>query len=359
MAERGMEGAAARRSRARRPGPHTSGSRRAGSSARPLPSVFLRALDDFRAYQSVECGLSLNTLSAYRRDLLDFAAFLARRRVHELSGIDWQSVQAYLAILTEDGYRESSIARKLVAIRVWLRWLFFNHRMPNDVTTLLEMPKLGRRLPRPLSLDRTAELVTSPEAGEPLGLRDRAILELFYSSGLRVSELCGLCLRDVNLAELWVRAMGKGRRERMVPLGRPARDALEAYFEHERPALLEKYRRRGKIDILRPRDQQNSPVFISRNGGRIERTAVWRLVRREAVRRGIPGKVSPHTLRHSFATHLLEGGADLRVVQELLGHANVATTAIYTHVQTRRLEEVHAAFHPHGEKAERGRRERP
>jgi integrase/recombinase XerD len=337
--------------------------RRAGApvteSQTRCSSVFLKSLDDFRQYQSVECGLSLNTLAAYRRDLLDFGAFLVQRKAgDDLAGIDWRIVQAYLARLTDDGYRESSIARKLVAIRVWLRWLFFNHRIPKDVTSLLEMPKLGRRLPRPLSLDRTAELVTSPETTAALGLRDRAILELFYSSGLRVSELCNLAMRDVNLSELWVRAMGKGRRERIVPVGRPARDALEAYFEHERVPLLDKYRRREKIDVLRPRDVAQAPVFLSRTGGRIERTAVWRLVRREAVRRGIPGKVSPHTLRHSFATHLLEGGADLRVVQELLGHVNVATTAIYTHVQTRRLEKVHADHHPHGANSEREQRRR-
>ncbi|HMQ17117.1 MAG TPA: site-specific tyrosine recombinase XerD [Phycisphaerae bacterium] len=325
-------------------------------AAQPSPA-HLRLLDEFRSHQSVECGLSANTLAAYRRDLVSFGAFLASRGPSNEPGpaaIDWKVVQRYLAQLTDAGYRSSSIARKLVAIRMWLRWLFDTGRIPQDVTTLLEMPRLGRRLPRPLSLDRTAELVTSPQAGAPLVLRDRAILELFYSSGLRVSELCGLCLRDVNLRELWVRVMGKGRRERVVPLGRPARDALEAYLEHEHAALAEKHRRRARIDVLRPRDALALPLFLSRNGGRMERTAVWRMVRRAARLSGIPGKVSPHTLRHSFATHLLEGGADLRVVQELLGHVSVTTTAIYTHVQTARLKELHARCHPHGAGAEAG-----
>ena len=329
-------------------------------SAEPPPG-FLRSLEGFRSYQSVECGLSANTLAAYRRDLVSFGAFLASRgsaNVPDLAAIDWRIVQAYLARLTDAGYRPSSIARKLVAIRMWLRWLFHTGRIPHDVTTLLEMPKLGRRLPRPLSLDRTTELVTSPPAGAPLALRDRAILELFYSSGLRVSELCGLCLRDVNLRERSVRAMGKGRRERVVPLGRPARDAIEAYLEHEHAALVQKHRRRARIDVLRRRDALALPLFLSRNGARMERTAVWRMVRRAARLRGIPGKVSPHTLRHSFATHLLEGGADLRVVQELLGHVSVTTTAIYTHVQTARLQELHARCHPHGADAEAGGRRR-
>ncbi|NUQ49887.1 MAG: tyrosine recombinase XerD [Phycisphaerae bacterium] len=336
------------------------GVQRRKTAAQPSPA-YLRLLDEFRSHQSVECGLSANTLAAYRRDLAGFGAFLASRGSSDEPGpaaIDWKVVQGYLAQLTDAGYRPASIARKLVAIRMWLRWLFTTGRIPQDVTALLEMPKLGRRLPRPLSLDRTAELVTSPQAGAALALRDRAILELFYASGLRVSELCALREGDLNLAAQFVRCLGKGRKERVVPLGRPARVALEAYLAELRPRLVELGAQRGRWPLpLTRATRATIPLFLSRTGGPIERTAVWRLVRREATRRGIPGQVSPHTLRHSFATHLLEGGADLRVVQELLGHASIATTEIYTHVQTRRLKEVHARFHPRGGAASDARRD--
>lgn len=260
--------------------------------------------------------------------------------------------QAHLVEQSGKGYRESSLARHVVAIRVWLRWLFESRRTPHEVGHLLETPKQWQRLPEVLSLDRTTELVTSPTDDQALALRDRAILELFYSSGLRVSELCGLCMNDLNLKGGYVRCLGKGRKERVVPIGGAARDALEAYLEHLWPQLVDKAAERGRCSLpLTPRNAAAMPVFLSRTGGDIERTAVWRMVRREATKRGIPGKVSPHTLRHSFATHLLEGGADLRTVQELLGHANIVTTQIYTHVQTRRLKDEHAKYHPHGANA--------
>lgn len=310
-------------------------------AAKPVCTAgMLAALDAFRVYQLVECGLSAHTIAAYRRDLSRFGDFLRRRGVDDLARVDAPLVRAYLEELAGTGYRESSVARHVAAIRMWLRWLHATRQIDDDLTTLLESPRRWKLLPATLSLDRTAELVTSPDPARPLGLRDRAILELFYASGLRVSELCALREHDLDLRVGYVRCMGKGRRERVVPVGRKARDALEAYLEHLRPRLVERARGWKSAGRL--------PLFLTRNGLPLERTAVWRLVRREARRRGIPGKVSPHTLRHSFATHLLEGGADLRVVQELLGHADLATTEIYTHVQTSRLSEVHARCHPHG-----------
>lgn len=323
---------------------------------------FLEALDSFRVYQNVEQGLSARTLEAYRRNLRRFGVFLLARRVDDFDAITPELVQQHLVELlgarprggTARGsprvrYSDASLSQHMVSLRVFLRWLHENRRMQRNITDLLELPKRGLRLPQTLNLDRTLELVTSPDVEKDLGLRDRAILELFYSSGLRVSELCGLAMRDLNLAVGYVRCMGKGRRERIVPVGGAARDALEVYLSRERPLLVDKWLRTRSDDRPLTRTlQQTLPVFLSRSGRGIERTAVWRLVRREATRRGIGGKVSPHVLRHSFATHLLEGGADLRVVQELLGHANVATTEIYTHVQTRRLREVHERCHPHG-----------
>ncbi len=314
----------------------------------PSPA-FMRSLERFFVYLRTECGLSANTLSAYQRDLHRFGGFLARQQVDEWERLSAPLLQRYLLDLAGERYRDSTLARHVAALRQWLRWLHLTHQIPEDLRAAVESPRRGRKLPVVLSLDRTAELMIAPDNEHEFALRDRAILELFYSSGLRVSELCGLSANDVNLTVGYVRCMGKGRRERVVPVGQAARDALDAYCEHLRPVLLSRAVQNGRLaPPLTPRLSAQQPLFLSRSGAAMERTAVWRMVRREATRRGIPGKVSPHTLRHSFATHLLEGGADLRVVQELLGHASVGTTEIYTHVQTRRLKEVHEQFHPHG-----------
>ncbi len=317
--------------------------------------AFDASLEAFHVYQNVECGLAANTIQAYRRDLRRFGDFLRRQSIDTWSAITPRVVQGHLGELSGAGHRESTIARHVAAIRMWLRWLYETKQIPKNLTTLLEPPKRWKRLPHTLNLDHAVELVTSPELDHPLGLRDRAMLELFYACGLRVSELCGLRQRDVNLNVGYVRCMGKGRRERVVPIGREARDALEAYLEHRRPKLLQRALETGRAPSpLTNKVRAALPLFLSRNGGPMERTAVWRIVRREARRCGIKGKVSPHTLRHSFATHLLEGGADLRVVQELLGHVSVNTTEIYTHVQTGRLREIHARCHPHGRERRAG-----
>lgn len=310
---------------------------------------FLESLDRFRTYQNVELGLSPLTMTAYRRDLEQFGDFLRQQGVANESAIDAGITQGYLIELTGRGYRETTIARHVVSIRMWARWLLLTGQTTQDLKTHLELPKQWQRLPETLALDRTVELVTSPELDNPLGMRDRAILELFYACGLRVSELCGLRMRDLSLKHGYVRCIGKGRKERVVPVGKSAIDAIEVYLDRQWLDLVGVGMQSGKVDgPLTEKMKLNIPLFLSRTGGKIERTAVWRLVRREATKRGIPGKCSPHTLRHSFATHLLEGGMDLRVVQELLGHSSVATTAIYTHVQTKHLKEVHRRHHPHG-----------
>lgn len=329
-----------------------------GTSGHVCTPAFEASLERFRVYQNVELGAAANTLAAYRRDLRRFGDFLRRKGVEDWGRIDIDVVQRYLIELTQAGFKESTIARHVCSLRMWLRWLHETRQIADDLTTLIESPKLWQRLPEALNLDRTAELVESPDPDHPLGLRDRAILELFYASGLRVSELCGLRPGDLSLQAGYVRCLGKGRRERVVPVGRPARDAIEAYAEHLRPELVLKGQQRGiwKTPLTR-QAALSVPLFLSRSGGPMERTAVWRLVRREAKRRGIKGKVSPHTLRHSFATHLLEGGANLRVVQELLGHANINTTEIYTHVAIPHLKEVHERCHPFGKRQMEKRRE--
>jgi len=324
----------------------------------PCSPAFLRALDGFRIYQNVELGLSANTIEAYRRDLLRFGEFLRRRGIDNWNTLTPMVIQDYLVEQSRLRHKETTLARRVVALRMWLRWLHVTRQISDELTSQVDLPKRWERLPLVLNLDRTVELVTSPDVTEPLGPRDRAMLEMFYACGLRVSELCGLREGDVNLAAAYVRCLGKGRKERVTPIGSKAREALVAYLAEERPKLIGKGGQRGRWKLpLTKAFAATLPLFLSRTGGPIERTAVWRLVRREAVRRGIPGKVSPHTLRHSFATHLLEGGADLRVVQELLGHASISTTEIYTHVQTRRLLDVHARCHPRGVEALRRRKE--
>jgi len=298
-----------------------------------VATVWKEWLARFLGYLDSECGLSANTLDAYRRDLREFCGTLSRRGVFTPEGITPTVVQAHLMRLTERGLALASTARHMVSLKVFLRFLHLMGTMKSDVAGLLETPRKWQALPDTLHAHQVEKLLSIPLTADPLSLRDRAILEFLYATGLRVSELAGLQLNDVNLDIGYVRCIGKGRRERIVPVGRAAIDATREYLASVRPTLV----------AHRPNE---SALFVSRTGRRMDRTAVWRLVLRHAREAGFRGKVSPHTLRHCFATHLLQGGADLRVVQELLGHADVATTQIYTHVDTTRLKSIHTRFHP-------------
>jgi len=311
--------------------------------------AFTATLERFHVHLNVERGLSRNTLEAYRRDLERFGDFLRRRGLDDFGALRALDVSEHIMEASRAGLCESTIARRIASLRAWLTWMRSEGRITRDVAALLQSPKKWRKLPRALNVDAAAQLVTSPDADARLGARDRAMLELLYSSGLRVSELCGLTGAGVNVDAGYVRCMGKGRKERVTPIGGAARDALREYCARSRPELLLRGAQNGLVDTpLTARVALAAPLFLSRSGGPIERTAVYRIVRREAKKEGLKGKVSPHTLRHSFATHLLEGGANLRTVQELLGHADISTTEIYTRVQTERLCEEHARFHPHG-----------
>lgn len=336
-----------------------------------LSPRFAKALDDFAVFQSVECGLSENTRLAYRRDLAKFGDFLSRRGCDQFDKITHETTQAFLVALHRKGYRNSTMTRQVTALRVWLRWLHETGRVTRDLTSLLELPKRERNLPGVLNQPTTQTLVTTA-VDEKMSLRDRAILELLYGCGLRVSELCGLTENSVDLRAGYVRCMGKGRKERVVPVGQRARDALEAYLEHQRPGLIARgvaggglsmsgparpHRKAAakrsetaddEIAVVTPRVRKQLPLFLSSRGNPLDRVQVWKVVKRAARLLGIKGKVSPHTLRHCFATHLLEGGANLRVVQDLLGHADLSTTEIYTHVQTDRLRAIHEQCHPRG-----------
>jgi integrase/recombinase XerD len=292
-----------------------------------------RLRQEYLQYLAGECGLAANTIEAYGRDLRDFTGHLDDRDIAVASRVTPSVVVNYLAGLSQRGMALSTIARHLVSIKMFMRYLFIVQVLPEDAGALLETPKKWRALPHTLRQKQVEALLAAPQPGEPFFARDRAILEMLYATGMRVSELAGIRLGDVNLRVGYVRCFGKGGRERVVPLGTHAIEAVEQYLRVLRPMLTASA---GHVDAL----------FVSRTGGAMDRTNIWRLVSRYARRAGIEVNVGPHTLRHCFATHMLEGGADLRIVQELLGHADVATTQVYTHVDGSRLKSLHQRFHP-------------
>jgi integrase/recombinase XerD len=293
-------------------------------SADPALEAAIRAfLDELQ----VERGLSPLTVAAYRRDLAQFA---------DGAGSAWRSdpepVRDFVNALRRDGRRPSTQARKVAAIRSFYGFALREELAERDVASLLDAPKAGSYLPDVLSTGQVAAILDAPSEGDPVGIRDRAILELLYACGLRVSELTGLDTDRLDLHGLQVRVIGKGNRERRVPMGEEARERIHRYVAGPRAAWT----------AGRP----SAAVFVSQRGARLARESVWRLVRRWAAEAGVEARVTPHTFRHSFATHLLEGGADLRVVQTLLGHASISTTQLYTHLTGERLREVYARAHP-------------
>ncbi len=290
------------------------------------------ALEQFLGYLRVECGLAWNTLQAYERDLRDLVGFATAQGYPSASRLTAVLVQQFLKGLHQRGLAHASITRHLASTRVFLRFCQMNGWVQEDVASLLETPTRWQRLPETLNVKHVEALLAAPDPQDALYLRDRAILELLYATGLRVSELCHLRCGDVNLQIGYVRCLGKGRKERVVPVGRTALEAVRDYQHGLRSFLAAGV----ECDCL----------FLSRTGRPLGRENCWRLVAKYAARAGLATSVSPHTLRHSFATHMLEGGADLRVLQELLGHANVSTTQIYTHVDRKRLKSIHTRFHP-------------
>ena len=290
-----------------------------------------QAVGRFLDYLCVECGLAANTLAAYRRDLAKFAEFCAQAELLARQ-VEPGHIQRFLIALKNDGLAVSSIARHLTATRMFLRWCWHEGLLDRDITTVIDSPRTWQRLPNVLNADRVQQLLAAPTPADPLYLRDRAILELLYATGVRVAELMGLRGKDINHQIGYARVLGKGNKERIVPVGRPALAALAEYTDRLRPTLDPA----GTAEAL----------LLSRRGRPLDRGNVWRLVVKYARRTDAGPRVSPHSLRHCFATHLLSGGADLRVVQELLGHASVATTQIYTHVDHSRLKSIHRKYHP-------------
>ncbi len=305
-------------------------------------------VDRFLDYLTVERGLARNTLEAYRRDLRRYLEFLSDRGIEDLTGVAEAEISGFVAHLSsaeyapERRYRASSVARALAAVRSLHRFLVSEGRAEVDPAEGVIRPRIPRNLPRPLTVDEVSALLAAPGDGGPAALRDTAILETLYGAGLRISEMVALDVDDVDLDEGSVRVLGKGSKERVVPLGRYARNALHAYL------------RGGRPDLARPRSR--AALFLNQRGGRLTRQGATNIIRSVARRAGLRKRVTPHMLRHSFATHLLEGGADLRVVQELLGHASVATTQIYTLVTDERLREVYDDAHPRARRRARAGR---
>ena len=291
------------------------------------------ALRRYLDHLAVERGTARNTLDSYARDLRRYLRYLAERGVRELREVTEVQVTGFAAALRDEGLAASSAARAVVAVRGLHRFAHREGLTEADPTRLVRPPQLPRRLPKALPVADVLKLLDTPVGDEPAVLRDRALLELLYSTGARISEAVGLDLDDVDRVDRTVLLDGKGGKQRLVPVGRPALSALEAYLVRVRP-------------MLSARGRSTPAVFLNLRGGRLSRQSAWQVLKTTAQRAGIGVEVSPHTLRHSFATHLLEGGADVRVVQELLGHASVTTTQVYTLVTVTTLREVYATAHP-------------
>ncbi len=281
---------------------------------------------------TLEEGASPRTLDAYRRDVIRCAAFMRARGISGVTGITPAALREFIYHLKDLGLAGSSIRRNISALRTWYRILLAEGVVTNDPTERLDTPQRWRLLPEVLSVEEVTKLLTAPGLDETLAFRDRAMLELAYGAGLRVSEWIGLAVKDVLLEDGLVRVFGKGSKERLVPIGRSAIGAVAVYARELRPVL--------------ERGQGQGILFLSAQGKPLSRMGAWKILRKYVTMAGIDKHVSPHTLRHSFATHLLEGGADLRAVQEMLGHADIATTQIYTHVDREYLRTVHRQFHP-------------
>ncbi|MFN8645949.1 MAG: site-specific tyrosine recombinase XerD [Gemmatimonadales bacterium] len=291
-------------------------------------------LEHFRDYLALEAGHSANTVESYLRDLTRFVGWLDQRGVGSPAAVTRKQVREFIFALKDLGLSAATIRRQASAIRTYYGFLIAEGHTGQDPSDRLEMPRRGRRLPDTLSVAEMEAMLAAPEVDAPLAWRDRALLELGYGAGLRVSELCGLTVPDLLLAEGLVRVLGKGSKQRLVPVGRSVIGAVSVYLHQVRPGL----------DRGATRDR----VLLNARGAPLSRVGAWGIVKRLARAAGIRKRVTTHTLRHTFATHLLEGGADLRAVQEMLGHADLSTTQIYTHVDREYLRSVHRQFHPRG-----------
>lgn len=291
-----------------------------------------RFLDSFLAYITVEKGLSKNTLESYGRDVGKFLVFLEERGVKSVHEIKYKNILDFLSSFKKHGYSDTTTVRTIVSIKQFFKYLLIEKIIKEDPSSQIQTPKMKKSIPGVISLEDVEKILSCPDEKTPEGVRDLAMLELLYATGIRVSELINLKQNEVNFEMGFIIVYGKGSKERIVPMGAEAQEKLKAYMEKSRPALL--------------KQRECKELFVTRRGKGMSRQGFWKLIKGYALKSNIPKSISPHTLRHSFATHLLERGADLRTIQIMLGHSDISTTQIYTHVENERLKEIHKKYHP-------------
>ena len=288
-------------------------------------------VDEFYQFLILERGLSQHTIAAYACDLNKFQDYLLQKGIEDFTKVQMREIEGFIHWLTQKKLSPRSRARVLATIKTFFRFLILSQRLETSPAVLIETPRFSKKLPQVLSLEEVERLLKQPDTTHPRGLRDKAMLELLYATGLRVSELVRLKLNQLNLEVGYISVIGKGAKERLVPVGRQAQQALSQYLKHGRSALLKK---------------PSSYLFVGYRGRPLTRQGFWEIIKKYAIKSGINKPISPHTLRHSFATHILERGADLRSVQTMLGHSSITTTQIYTHVTETKLKELYVRFHP-------------
>ncbi len=291
-------------------------------------------MDQYINYLIVEKGLANTTIESYTSDLNKYLLFLKSCKIHQISDTDAAVILKYLLVLRDDGLGVRSRARHLVTLRGFYKFLIQEKILKKDPTRIVDLPKTGVKLPDVLSADEINTILNMPDTTKPRGSRDLAMLELLYAAGLRVSELINVKIQDINLEVGFVRTFGKGSKERIVPIGSHARERINEYLTHARPLLI--------------KNHMSQFLFIARAGKPMTRQGFWKLLKKYATQAGILKRITPHSFRHSFASHLLEGGADLRAVQMMLGHVDISTTQIYTHVARDHLKQLHEKYHPRG-----------
>jgi len=288
-------------------------------------------LQDFIYYLTVEKGLSQNTLDCYKRDISSYLKFLKEKN-REVKNADRQVIAEYLQYMRSKGHADSTVSRNMASLRSFYQFLMEDNILSDNPTFQVESPRIEKKLPRVLSTDEVDRLLAQPSSNGIIGVRDKAMLELLYASGIRVSELVSLEVTDFNPEVGFLRCRGKGKKERIVPIGSVAVDRVQEYL----------YRCRGKL----AREETEKALFVNQHGKRLTRQGFWKILKKYARKARITGEITPHTLRHSFATHLLENGADLRSVQEMLGHSDISTTQVYTQITRRKIREIYDKTHP-------------
>jgi len=289
-------------------------------------------LDSFLTYLTIEKGLSKNTLESYGRDVRKFLTFLEEGQINTVQEIKYENILDFLSHFKKQGFSDTTTVRTIVSIKQFFKYLLLEKIIKEDPTSQIRTPKMKKSIPGVISLEDVERVLASPNESTPEGIRDLAMLEVLYATGIRVSELIWLKLNEVNFEMGFVIVYGKGSKERIVPIGGQAQEKLRTYMELSRPLLL--------------KSRDSKELFVTRRAKAMTRQGFWKLIKNYALKAGITKQISPHTMRHSFATHLLERGADLRTIQIMLGHSDISTTQIYTHVENERLKEIHKKYHP-------------